>query len=127
MDQPLCRLNLVCSPDGADRLIEKLLRKGPGAPAFTSWSARGHGHEFKTATVAERVRGHVNRTVIALVIKRAEAKHMLQTIAEEATGLDVTYWIEPVESFGQLNEERSRQVPDAPADNRQAEPAGGTP
>lgn len=52
---------------------------------------------------------------------------MLQTIAEEATGLDVTYWIEPVESFGQLNEERSRQVPDAPADNRQAEPAGGTP
>lgn len=124
MDQSLCRLNLVCSPDGAERLIETLLEHGDGAQAFTSWSASGHGHDFAAATVGERVRGHIKRTVIAIVIKRAEAEHLLDNIAQQSVGQDMTFWIEPVETFGQLGHNRSQQDSDSPEAKCRADATG---
>lgn len=124
MEKSLCRLNLVCSPDGAERLIETLLEQGDGAPAFTSWPARGHGHDFAGATVGERVRGHVNRIVIVLVIRRAEADHLLEEIAQQSSGQNMTFWIEPVETFGQLGHNQDLQDGEAPSAESRAEAEG---
>lgn len=121
MDQSLCRLNIVCSPSDSDRLIEALLQSEETLPAFTSWSAQGHGHAFETATIAERVRGYVGRTVIAMVIRRADADNLLARIVGRLPSQEMTYWIEPVEIFGQLCHDKIKQRSVEPDANLQTE------
>lgn len=102
MDKFLCRLTLVCPPDSTERIVELMLSLDPPIPGFTTWEAKGHGFGFVGATVSERVRGHVKRSLITTVIERAEAERLLQIIAQKAAVPHLTFWIEPVESFGRL-------------------------
>jgi len=102
MDKFLCRLTLVCPPDSTERIVELMLSLDPPIPGFTTWEAKGHGFGFVGATVGERVRGHVKRSLITTVIERAEAERLLQIVAQKAPVPHLTFWIEPVERFGRL-------------------------
>ncbi len=81
-----------------------MLALEPPIPGFTTWEAEGHGFGFASATTSERVRGRVKRTLITAVLTRAEADVILGDIAEQAPTAHLTYWVEPVERFGRLQE-----------------------
>jgi hypothetical protein len=86
-----------------------MLAFDPPVTGFTTWGAEGHGFGFATATVAERVRGRVKRQVLAAIINRQTAYELLADIEEKAAIPHLTYWIEPVESFGRM--QRREAVP----------------
>lgn len=102
MDQSLCKLTLVFPPGGSDRIVELMLTAEPPVRGFTTWSAEGHGHGFAKASVSERVRGRVNRTVLVAVLPRTQIAAVLEEIRTRAAIPHMTYWIEPVEGFGRL-------------------------
>jgi Protein of unknown function (DUF3240) len=79
-----------------------MLEFDPPISGFTTWVGEGHGVGFNKASISERVRGRVKRTILTAVVKRGLAERVLSEIAEKAPIPHLTYWIEPVESFGQL-------------------------
>ncbi len=102
MEEELCKLTLVYPPAAEDTIVELLLTAEPPLKGFTTWSADGHGLDFGEASTAERVRGRIRRSVMALVIPRERLPSMLETIRTEAAAPHLAYWVEPVESFGRL-------------------------
>lgn len=79
-----------------------MLRIEPPLPGFTTWVADGHGLGFSNASIGERVRGRVKRAILVAVMQRKTADEMLQIIKIEVPVPNITYWIEPVETFGHL-------------------------
>lgn len=119
MDDNLCKLTLVCPTTGADRITELMLTFDPPVKGFTTWLAEGHGFGFANASINERVRGSVRRQVIVAVIERQTARALLNAIETTAPLQQLTYWIEPVESFGRMqwaetSAKESTAMPSAP-------------
>jgi hypothetical protein len=79
-----------------------MLNFEPQLPGFTTWMAEGHGFGFGDATVSERVRGRVKRSVIVAVLDRAVAADLLDLIATKGAVAHLTYWTEPVDGFGEM-------------------------
>ncbi|MEQ1578066.1 MAG: DUF3240 family protein [Hyphomicrobium sp.] len=111
LDPALCKLTFVLPPSGADYLTEVLLTLDPPLAGFTTWTAEGHGHGFANANISERVRGRVRRTVLAAILPRQNVAQLLEHLRTAAAIPHLTYWVEPVELFGQLlNQERSNST-----------------
>jgi len=79
-----------------------MLNFEPPLSGFTTWMAEGHGFGFGDATVSERVRGRVKRSVIVAVLDRGVAAGLLDLIATKGAVAHLTYWTEPVDGFGQM-------------------------
>jgi hypothetical protein len=79
-----------------------MLNFDPPLPGFTTWLAEGHGFGFGDATLSERVRGRVKRSVIVAVLDRRVAAGLLDLIATRGAVAHLTYWTEPVDGFGQM-------------------------
>ena len=58
-----------------------MLNFEPPLPGFTTWAADGHGFGFADATVSERVRGRVKRSVIVAVLGRRVAADLLDPVS----------------------------------------------
>jgi len=69
---------------------------------FTTWTVDGHGFGFGDATVSERVRGRVKRSMIVAVLDRKVAAGLLDEIAAKGAVPHLTYWTEPVDGFAQM-------------------------
>jgi hypothetical protein len=80
-----------------------MLDMAPPVAGFTTWSAEGHGFGFSGASVSERVRGRVKRSVIVAVIRRRDATALLQAVSTRAPAPHLTYWTEPVDGFGRMH------------------------
>jgi len=106
----LCKLTLVCPPAGIERIFELMLSFDPPIAGFSTWAAEGHGFGFETASVSERVRGRVKRQMISAVINRATAARLLDAIERHAAMPHLTYWIEPIESFGRVARTSDNEV-----------------
>jgi hypothetical protein len=100
MDQHLCKLTLVVPSGVNDSIVELMLASDPPVTGFTMWQADGHGESFKTASVGERVRGRVARSVVIAVMHTARAKALLDEIAQKVPVQSMAYWLEPVLEFG---------------------------
>ncbi len=99
----LCKLTLVYPPSAEDAIVELLLTADPPLGGFTTWPADGHGLDFADATVAERVRGRVSRSVMALILPRSRLPSLLETIRIRVGVPHLAYWVEPIEDFGRLS------------------------
>jgi len=86
-----------------------MLNFEPPLPGFTTWTAEGHGFGFGDATVSERVRGRVKRSVIVAVVDREVAAGLLDLIAAKGAVAHLTYWTEPVDGFGQMRPTDAQQ------------------
>jgi hypothetical protein len=100
MDQNLCKLTLVVPSVVNDSIIELMLASDPPVTGFTMWQADGHGESFNTASIGERVRGRVARSVVIAVMDRTRAKALLDEVAHKVPVQSMAYWIEPVLEFG---------------------------
>lgn len=79
-----------------------MLNLDPPLAGFTTWTVEGHGFGFGDATVSERVRGRVTRSMIVAVLSRAVAASLLDEVAAKGAVPHLTYWTEPVDDFGQM-------------------------
>lgn len=83
----------------------------PRVGGFTTFSAEGHGFDFSKASIAERVRGRVERGVLVAVMPRTQATAILEHIRKSLPVPHMAYWLEPVLEVGRLVED----VPPAPS------------
>jgi len=102
VDQSPCKLTLVYPPAAEDVIVDLMLNAEPPLTGFTTWRADGHGHDFDTASIRERVRGRIARGVLIVILSRTRLPVLLQQIATRATIENLVYWVEPVEAFGRL-------------------------
>ena len=102
MTQDLCKLTLVYPTPAEDRLLEFLLDARRGLQGFTSLRGDGHGMDFVGASVRERVRGRIERSMVVIVLSRGQLKILIDDLRAHAAIPDLAYWVEPVEEFGRL-------------------------
>lgn len=79
-----------------------MLASDPPIFGFTTWTAEGHGFGFGSASISERVRGRVKRSVIVAILQKDAVIVLLSNIIEKAAMPHLTYWTESVLAFGQL-------------------------
>jgi hypothetical protein len=77
-----------------------MLGADPPVTGFTTWRADGHGESFAAASIGERVRGRVERSVFVAVMTRDRARSLINEIASKAPIPHMVYWLEPVLEFG---------------------------
>ncbi|WP_294533540.1 DUF3240 family protein [uncultured Rhodoblastus sp.] len=100
MDRELCKLTLVYPVAAEDRVLDFLLDSAPPLPGFTSWRAEGHGASFEGSSTREKVRGRIERNMLAMVLDRARLADLLAGLRAGCAIPDLAYWVERVESFG---------------------------
>ncbi len=98
---PMVRLNLVFPPELEDSVTEALI-EAPGMPGFTLLRAEGHTSDFGRASVAEQVRGRVERRVLWIVIEQARLATVLDVLRARVASRAVRWWAEPVLDAGRL-------------------------
>ena len=79
-----------------------MLGLDPPVAGFTTFAAEGQGMSFDTASVGERVRGRVKRSVIVAVLPRAMAERLVEIVRERIAVPHTAYWIEPVLVCGRI-------------------------
>ena len=102
MDQCPFKLTLVYPQRAEDRIVEFMLESTPKIEGFTTLRAEGHGHDFTTASVSERVRGRVARGMLIAIMTKDRADALLAELQEKAPLPHMAYWLEPIRSFGRM-------------------------
>ena len=74
----------------------------PAIGGFTTVDVEGHGFDFSSASLGERVRGRVERQMLLAVLPRTLASSLLDTISQELPVPHMAFWLEPVLEFGRL-------------------------
>ena len=102
MDQSPCKLTLVYPLAAENRIVELMLETTPPIGGFTTIRAEGHGHDFGDASVGERVRGRVSRSMLVAVMSKGRADQLLAELEAKVPLRHLAYWIEPVMAFGRM-------------------------
>ena len=97
------KLTLSCPDELAERLIDILLDTEIRMTGFTTVKVDGHGHDFASASVRERVRGRVARRLIVAVLPAEDVTALLSDIHQQIKNPHLFYWIEPVLAYGHLS------------------------
>jgi hypothetical protein len=100
MTTAMKKLTLVCPPATGDQIVEFLIESDSLVHGFTTSAANGHGHDFATASVGERVRGHVRRMSIALIVEDGGVSELIAQLKNKFPSPHVVYWTEAVDDFG---------------------------
>lgn len=104
MDQSVCKLTIVCPPAVTDNIIALMTLHGPPVAGFTTFAAEGHGMSFDSASVGERVRGRVQRSVVVTILPRGDADRLVELVRLKIAVPHMSYWIEPVLACGRMGE-----------------------
>jgi len=108
MDRSVCKLTFVCPPAAGDNIAELMLGLDPPVAGFTTFAAEGHGMSFDNASVGERVRGRVQRSVIMAVLPRERVEQIVEIVCRKIAVPHMAYWIEPVLACGRMGELAAR-------------------
>lgn len=102
MTENLKRLTILAPIALEEPLVDALLNLRPALPGFTTMSASGHGARFDVASIRERVRGRIERSLLWLVLPADDVSRVLAHLREGMPHPDIVWWVEPVESMGRL-------------------------
>jgi hypothetical protein len=94
------KMTLSCPVGLGEQVVEALLESERLTSGFTTFPASGHGHDFTTASLREKVRGRVDTMLIVIVIPAADAHALLAELRERFPTPRLVYWTEPVHAFG---------------------------
>ncbi|MCC7247818.1 MAG: DUF3240 family protein [Lysobacter sp.] len=95
------RLSLIFPP-ALENAVTDALIADPGLPGFTLFHAEGHTSHFANATVAERVRGRVERRILWVVVERERVEEVLDALRRRVASHDVRWWTEAILAHGRL-------------------------
>jgi hypothetical protein len=96
----LVRLTLSCPRVLAEQVTEALLESEWVADGFTTLEAGGHGADFATASLRERVRGRIDTQLVIALLPAANAARVLEELRCRFGGAQMRYWTEPVLDAG---------------------------
>jgi hypothetical protein len=102
VDQDLCKLTLIYPLTAEDQILDFFLESRPELQGFTSFHAEGHGIGFERTSAREQVRGRIERGMLIVVLARGRLKALLEELRERIAIPNLTFWVEPVEQFGQV-------------------------
>ena len=94
------KLTLSCPCALAEQVTEVLLESEWVTEGFTTLDAGGHGADFATASLRERVRGRIETQLIIAVLPGAHAAPLLQELRERFRTPQMHYWTELVHDAG---------------------------
>lgn len=94
------KLTLSCPQFLADQVVEALLDSEWAVDGFATVAAGGHGANFATASLLERVRGRIQTTQIQLILPAAHVAPLLEALRGQFQGAQIRYWTEPVQDSG---------------------------
>jgi len=97
------KLTLVCPDNVAERVVDILLESNVEMTGFTTFKADGHGHDFDSASVRERVRGRVARRVVVAILRADDVPAILEELQAQIKNPQLSYWTEPVLAYGHLS------------------------
>ncbi len=97
------RLTLSCPQSLIEQVVEFLLEHETMIGGFTSLAAHGHGRDFASATLRERVRGRVQSTLLMAILPSENVAPLLQELRSQFHAPHLFYWTEPVLDFGDLS------------------------
>lgn len=97
------KLTLVCPDTIAERVVDILLESNVEMAGFTTFKADGHGHDFTSASVRERVRGRVARRVVVAVLRAEDVSAVLEELQAQIKNPHLAFWTEPVLAYGHLS------------------------
>jgi hypothetical protein len=96
------KLTLSCPRAVAEQVIEHLLESSLVSEGFTTIAGSGHGADFRTASLSERVRGRVDVTLVIAILPAADIPSLLEELGSKFRGAHIRYWTEPVHASGDL-------------------------
>lgn len=96
----LTKLTLSCPKALADAVVEFLLESGLDANGFTTLSASGHGADFTTASLREKVRGSIDAVLVILILPSVNLAPLLDEMRGRFRSPHMHYWTEPVHQTG---------------------------
>lgn len=102
MTDDLKRLTILAPIVLEEPLVDALLNLRPALPGFTTMNASGHGARFDDASIRERVRGRIERSLLWLVLPADDVSRVLQHLRSSMPHPEIVWWVEPVESMGRL-------------------------
>jgi len=94
------KLTLSCPSMLGEQIVEALLEDGRLSGGFTTFPVSGHGRDFTQASIREKVRGRVDRTIIMAIVPIGEADLLLNDLRKKYPTPHLTYWTETVHSYG---------------------------
>jgi hypothetical protein len=95
------RLVLIFPPHLEETLVAALMQEDD-MPGFTILQAEGHSSDFAHASIAEQVRGRVQRRVLWMLLAHAQVDAVLTVLRNQMDVHDVRWWVEPVLAMGKL-------------------------
>lgn len=96
----LTKLTLSCPRAIADTVVEFLLESGLDANGFTTVAASGHGADFTSASLREKVRGSIDTVLVILILPSANLAPLLNEMHGRFRSPQMHYWTEPVHETG---------------------------
>ena len=85
-------------------MIARLPAPAPLAAAYTDFlttlAASGHGRDFASASLREKVRGRVDSTLIVTILPATDVQALLADLRQRFPTPHLVYWTEPVHAFG---------------------------
>ena len=99
----LIKLTLACPQPLAEQMVEFLL-EGPWLEGgFTTLAGSGHGADFASASLREKVRGRVQVQLVIAVLPADQLSSLLAALRTQFKAPHIRYWTEPVQAFGDLS------------------------
>ncbi len=98
----LAKLTLACPQALAEQMVEFLLESPSLRDGFTTLAGSGHGADFATASLRERVRGRIQVTLVMTILPAGDIPALLAQLRAQFRAPHIRYWTEPVQSLGDL-------------------------
>jgi hypothetical protein len=99
----LIKLTLACPQSLAEQMVEFLLDSPWLQEGFTTIAGSGHGADFASASLREKVRGRVDVMLVMTVMPAAQLPSLLAALREQFKAPHTRYWTEPIQEFGDLS------------------------
>lgn len=95
------RLVLVFPPR-LEAALTEAIASDARFPGYTLLHAEGHASDFAHASVAEQVRGRIQKRVLWMLLPQRQVEDVLTLLRAQVDVHDVRWWLEPVLAMGNL-------------------------
>lgn len=97
-----CCLTLLLPKLLEEAIVGHLLDHSEWVADFSTCDVSGHGTAGVVRSVEELVRGATRRVQVQIVMNRADAVALIETLRARLSSPEVVYWLTPVLELGRL-------------------------
>lgn len=99
----LVKLTFTFPSEGLELITEILTSMSPAVDHFTTWLVEGNLEIGQNAKISEQVRGRLDQRILLTILPEERIPHILDAIRQDFKGVEISYWVEPIEAYGMLS------------------------